>query len=428
MRFNIRIHKLGFFRVFTLFVMIFSVIRGFVPLLTGNAILALPTYGFSFILGVLLSLFGLYLALFKNNQIVSKQFRLLLFANLVSLLFWWIPVLVFSQSFNDKVAFFYTGLFPFSILCFSQVPEKFIITALKITTVAVAGAVICDYLLLNTNLVPNGYSLAIKYQLLLRPESFVGFGRTGNTLRAVGILGPRPHDSGSLLAVLSVYWIASLLLRSEAKKFTFIFPLISVCGLLMTQTASNILVFCLGLFVIMLSYWKNNKSTTVLFLVAFVLVFFASFFMFNIFLDIKPVFLTQWLKRIGSNGAWVQMMSLGIEDFGNDLFGVFIGHGTSLGFSNVGNVSEVAFIKLLVELGLITWMIFIFTLTYPILWFISNKNVDKQLAMPYIGAIFTGLVSLWHYGTILRTTNIFVFFALYACALKLLKNAQGKKL
>ncbi|EPG82598.1 hypothetical protein LEP1GSC048_3751 [Leptospira santarosai serovar Shermani str. 1342KT] len=48
------------------------------------------------------------------------------------------------------------------------------------------------------------------------------------------------------------------------------------------------------------------------------------------------------------------------------------------------------------------------------LFFRKNSNL---LCTPYISAIF---VTLWHYATIIRTSNIFIFYSIYALALKIL--------
>jgi hypothetical protein len=429
LRLPIKNTKLRLLSVFALFVLIFSVIRGFVPLLAGNASLVRLTYNFSFILGILFSLFGLYSVLSKKNQIISKQLRLLLLANFVLYIFWWFPVIVFSPSFNFKIAFFYTGLFPFAIIGFAKLPEKYLITALKIISVTVAGSVIWEFLLLNTNLVLNGYNLAMKYQLLLRPENFEVFGRTAGMMRPVGILGHRPHDAANLLAILSVYWVAMLFRKSTHKISIYIISVISISAMLMTQSASNILAFFMGIFFIMSIYRRKLfKFTSYLYLLYYMLILAGIGFLSKVFLGVKYDFLFQWLRRTFSGSVWADMVSLGITNIGKDLLVVFTGHGSSLGFSSVGNTSEIAFIKMLVEFGLITWIVIMIILIYPVWCYALNRSKDKQLALPYIVGIIVGVVSLWHYGSVLRTTNIFVFFALHACALKIFANERINKI
>jgi hypothetical protein len=151
-------------------------------------------------------------------------------------------------------------------------------------------------------------------------------------------------------------------------------------------------------------------------------------FLSKVFLGVKYDFLFQWVRRIYPDGAWVDMMSLGITNIMKDLLVVFIGHGSSLDFSSVGDVSEIAFIKMLMEFGLIAWIVIMIILIYPIWCYALNPSKNKQLALPYIAGIIVGVVSLWHYGSVLRITNIFVFFALYACALKIFANERLNKI
>ena len=418
---NIKNTKLGFLGKFAFIVLIFSVARGVIPLLTNNANLARPTYTCSFVLCALFSLFGLHLALVKKNQMVSKQLRLLLIVNLALCVFWWIPVIIFSSGFNFKVTIFYMGLFPFAIFGFVRLPEKYLVIALITITLLVAGTIIWDFIELNTTFISNGYDLAIKRQLLLRPESFMAFGNTAGLMRPVGILGPHPHDAGNLLAILSVYWVAMLLREDRIKIGIFLIFVIAVIGMLMTQSASNIVAFFVGiLFIIGVYRKKILKFTKNLRIFPSILVVLIIIFLFTKYLGIKVDMLWQWSKRISPEGAWGDMMAFGITDIGRDFFVALTGHGSSLELSKIGDVSEIGFVKLLMELGLISWIIFLIILVYPIWYYALSRSKNKQMALPYIAALLVGFISLWHYGSVLRTTNEFVFLALYACALRIL--------
>jgi hypothetical protein len=248
-------------------------------------------------------------------------------------------------------------------------------------------------------------------------------------MRPVGILGHRPHDAANLLAILSVYWVAMLFRKSTHKISIYIISVISISAMLMTQSASNIVAFFMGIFFIMSVYRRKLfKFTSYLHLLYFILILTAVGFLSRIFLDMKYDFLFQWLRRTFSGSVWANMVSLGITNIGKDLLVVFTGHGSSLGFSSVGNTSEIAFIKMLMEFGLIAWIAIMIILIYPIWCYVLNRSKNKQLALPYIAAILVGVISLWHYGSVLRTTNIFVFFALYACALKIFANERFTKI
>ena len=411
---------MGFFGVFALIVLVFSVTRGFVPLLTGNAALARPTYNLSFVLGVFLSLMGLYLALFKKSHVTPKQLRLLLIGNFILHLIWLLPIVIYNPERNLIVGFAYTGLFPFAVFGFTRIPEKYLTAALAVCTLLLAGTVMWDFVELNTTLIPGGLDLAVKRQLLLRPDTFTAFGNTAGLMRAIGILGTYPHDAGNLLAILSTYWIALLFRQGGSKIAICIISALAISGMLMTQSAANIVVFFVGVFFIIATYRRKIFNftgaagiLTALGTVAVMLYVFANY------LGIESGMLWQWSKRIGPGGSWGDMMSLGITDVGRDLLTVFIGHSSSLGLSKVGDVSELGFIKIIMELGLIPAAVFLIVFIYPTWRYISTKGQGKQSALPYVAAILVGFISLWHYGSVLRTTNEFVFFTLYASAMKI---------
>lgn len=424
---DINIPRLGFFGIFALIVLVFSVTRGLVPLLTGVASLARPTYGFSFIFGALLSLLGLYLALFKRSRVIPKPLRLLLIINFVLHVVWLFPVVIFNPKPNFLISFAYTGLFPFAIFGLIRIPERYLTATLAIFTLLVAGTVMWDFIELNTTLIPGGFDLAVNRQLLLRPESFEAFGRTAGLMRPVGILGPRPHDAGNLLAILATYWIALLFRQGGSKTAICAISALAISGMLMTQSAANIATFFVGLLFIITAYRRKIFTFTGTLSILTALGTGAlMLYVFANYLGIESGMLWQWSKRIGPDGAWGDMMALGIADAGTDLLAVLIGHGSSLGLSNVGNVSEVGFLKMLLEFGLISWVVFLTILIYPAWRYISTKGWDKQSALPYIAALLAGFISLWHYGSVLRTTNEFVFFALYARALKILADERRR--
>ena len=180
---NSRKSKLGLISAFALTVLVFSVTRGLVPILTKNASLATPTYFTAAILGVLLSCYGLNAALFTNSREIGKLLRTLLVINLLFFLVWLIPVVILRLEFNSISEIIYIGLFPFSIYALIKIPEKIIIPTLSFLTLVIAAFVILEFIELNTFLIPNGHSLAFERQALLRPGVFEAFGKTGYLFR-----------------------------------------------------------------------------------------------------------------------------------------------------------------------------------------------------------------------------------------------------
>lgn len=406
-------------------VLILSVARGLIPLTFGSSALSRPTYTMSFILGLFLSFPGLYWACFKRTSAFPKNLRLLLLTNLLLIVIWWIPIVTFNREPNFVISLAYAAIFPFSIYGFFRIPEKHLTAALALVTTIIACSVIWDFIELNTSLIPGGYDLAVARQMVLRPDTFMAFGGTGDLRRAVGIFGDRPHDAGNLLAVLSIYWIARLFRTNDSKLAICLISALSIPAMLMTQSASNIAAFFVGLIFVTAGYRKSIPRAGVLrtFLAA-AGVGACVLYVFTNFLEINPTMLWRWSERIGPGGAWKEMTALGITNPGVDLLTALIGHGSSLEFSRVGSITELGFLKILMEYGLPTCAVFLALLFYPVWRYFCSNSPDKRFSLPYVAPVLVGFVSLWHYGSVLRTTNIFVFFALYAHALNVSGNGS----
>ena len=82
--------------------------------------------------------------------------------------------------------------------------------------------------------------------------------------------------------------------------------------------------------------------------------------------------------------------------------------------SSVGLWTELAFVKILFEYGILHTIIIFLLLSMPCILYLFKKHYMNKLEIfPYVIAIFIGFLTLWHYGSVVRTTNIFGFFAIY---------------
>jgi len=69
-------------------------------------------------------------------------------------------------------------------------------------------------------------------------------------------------------------------------------------------------------------------------------------------------------------------------------------------------------------MGIITFSVFMFVTGFPLYLFLSsNKYLRIKMIVPAI-TVFTGLLTLWHYGSLYRSTSIFLFFAFSSIILK----------
>ena len=102
----------------------------------------------------------------------------------------------------------------------------------------------------------------------------------------------------------------------------------------------------------------------------------------------------------------------------------WIGHGYS--FNSEYIISEVAFIKSLHQFGLATSLILFTLLFYPIWFYFRNPRI-LLTSIPYLAPIVFGFISLLHYGSLFKITNIAIFYLFYALFFKLSINTLNNK-
>ena len=398
--------------VFALGVLIFCVTRGVIPILFADPGLAKPTYIISFLFGITLSLYGLYFCLFASHRTNFQLPRKLMIINLALYLIWWIPIFFFKNDIDWLLAPVYSGLFLFSAFVFSRVPTKLVSQALGFLTIVIAGFLIVEYIEVNTFFFGNRLEAAFQRQKILRPEIFEAWSRTGDFIRPNGLFGFRPHDSANALAVLSVFWL-SLSLTSK-RVLPFVLGLVSFAALLMTTSASNILAALGGIIFVQVVICKKMMYERKLITLLIFFIIGSAVFISILYGTADQIpFLWAWTYRVSSEtGAWSEMIELGSFSLGDGL-SLFIGHGISFEISTLFNNSEIGLLKNIAELGIFHFALFLYVLLYPY-FFYRKQLLFNQDALPYVAAVLVGVLSLWHYGSLLRVTNAFIFLALYA--------------
>lgn len=418
--------------VFALAVLVFSVTRGLVPILTNNGSLAQPAYNTAFFLGVVLSCYGLHAALFTSRRLIGKRLRRLLVINFFLSLYWLVLLMMLLKVDAITLTAVYVGLFPFSVYALIKIPEKILIPTLGLLTLIISAFVILDFISINILLIPGGPDLAFARQTLLRPDSFEAFtlGKP-NLYRPNGLLGSM-HDSGNMLAMFFVFWLAMLFRVGSHRILTSVVAIAAMIGLLFTQSATNIVAALVGVLFVFAACRKRIISVRgvlpVLTLLLTSIVGIWGLIRYEIDLDN----LWAWSARVDpETGDWDTFTSFrhtGLWGWG-ELFALLFGHGQSLYVSQVSRASEIGILSTLMELGLVHWIVFLILLVYPIGLFFSRQFKGcRHFVIPYVAVVFVGVLSLWHYGSVLRTTNIFVFFALYAQARRIFTESLDREL
>ena len=55
-------------------------------------------------------------------------------------------------------------------------------------------------------------------------------------------------------------------------------------------------------------------------------------------------------------------------------------------------------------------------LVYPVYNYLNNKRNNTNLYS--VIAVFVAILTLWHYGSLVRSTSIFIFYAIYSISVR----------
>lgn len=399
-------HNLSFgFSIFACVFVLLSSLRGWIVINAGIpaefvyytvaiVLLALSFYGF-------LSRYS-----FKGSLYISL--RSLLMINLLLGLINIFVDMFFGQSIDASV--FYIYLAPYFIFLISKVSRVRLDTVILLIALILSWSIIDNFLISIQG--PEGQNLILEYNQKLRPE-LQSISRTGDFFRVGGYTG-NPHDAANVMGICLIYLMLSFL---SNKKISFLLGAIfSLFSLLLTQSAANI-VLCASvlLFFVGLAMINIRKFKYIIpFIVLIILVFWAILLLGD--------FASIFIKRLDEDGDWSGMLKgLQSSDYIITILHLTFGHGTA--FASEHMYTEVAFLKILLELGLFHWLILLAILIYPIIIYSKIKKKSFLLftdVSPALGAILFGFISLLHYGSVFRVTSVFLFYTIYAIAVSVL--------
>jgi hydrogenase maturation factor len=122
-------------------------------------------------------------------------------------------------------------------------------------------------------------------------------------------------------------------------------------------------------------------------------------------------------KRLaGEGGQWTKM-ARGL-DMGTLLSSIpffLVGHAAAYG--NGIAETEIAHVKILSQLGILHTTVLYSVLLYPVVLFVRVRRSCAG-ALPAVAVICFGVLSLTHYGSLMRSTNVFLFYAVYSVCLR----------
>jgi hypothetical protein len=383
----------GFFSWIVVIIFIFTTLRGWV-ILNLNMSTEL-VYGFSSILIILLSAYGFNCRLkIKNTHLTSL--RNLMLINGLFGCYYIIGTQLLGGVINVSVLYMY--LLPYIIFLFLRISPDKIHIGFFLIFIGISFSVIDNFRISLSG--ADGILYLEDYNAKLRPLVFEAMSRSGDYLRVGGYTGSY-HDSANILGMLgSYYYVKSIIDKSI---FFIIIAAIALVVMMLTHSAANIvlaLITCL----IFTTYIAVKKPTFGIWLLILIIAIVGTLIV-SIFPDALA-----FTDRIGEYGDWEGMTNkLGLEMIVSSSF--WLGFGFSTGSEFIS--TEVAFLKGVLELGVIPATLLYWILIYPVYISLSIKSQSFQ-TLPYLAAIVFGFLSLAHYGSLFRVTNIAIFYAMYA--------------
>jgi hypothetical protein len=394
-----------------LIILVLGSVRGMVVLALG--VHSQTIYNLTASLIIILSLYGYHKRqVFDNPRL--KCLKNLFYINLFLGLAYAALECLLGSGFESSVVYLF--LLPFSLFLFMLVPTPYLKMAITVITVLIAYSVLDNFV--ESLQGAEGYHNLIDYNEKLRPDTFEALSRTGKYFRASGYTG-NYHDSANILGMTGVYFFTSYLITG--KWLNLGLSLLAISSILLTQSATNILVLiatCLVVSAYVLVCRWNSKT---LFLLLTIIALIA--FIFTNYADYLLIF----TERIDSDADWDGMTRhLNLSAFFKAMPFFIAGHASAFG-SQIVEV-ESALLKGVFQLGIVHASIFYLILIYPIVLFLKNRT-SCFAALPAVAAIFFGFMSLLHYGSLFRVTSIALFYAIYAiCLISIARSQDSKEL
>lgn len=398
--------------ILPLTVLFLSINRGLIVLLAGGRLSTQLFYYGVTIFCISVSLIGM---IRKKNQIIGgNMLHRILLINLLVYIYWIVIEMSLGGDKESVSYFLRMALIPFLIYMFLDINKNVLIRMLFVVSVIVSVSCILDFILLNTNVIANGKDFYLAYQRLLRQDGKPLLRHVASIYRAMGITGDS-YDSGNLMAILSVFWFGMLATRKS--RYLIIFVPAFFISLLMTFSVSNIIAAFVGVAVIIIYKMRSLKSRDIFVAISACIAGYLMCFLTSHFFNFNWSLITMWTKKF-QKAELETMTAIGGSDYFSDIFMLFAGHSQTVRISNVPSVTEFAVLKMAYHSGFFVLMMSLLLMLYPVLCFLKSPKHTRKMMLPATVAVGVGVLSLWHYGSVIRSTNIFLFYTMFAIAIR----------
>lgn len=309
----------------------------------------------------------------------------------------------------------YLFLAPFAIFLFLRVPPLYLEIAAAIITIAISFSVIGHFNLSLESVVD--FDKAFEYIDKLRPDLSTGVqgkGRTAEFYRASGYTG-NPHDSANILGMLSLFCLFRFILDNKVVHFALF--LVAAYALALTQSATNISI-AIACSAIFYGYLLKKRGSWLICIVGC-----STVLVISVLALLSDGAMSVFARRMGGGGDWEGMFNqIGSEEVFSALPYYWLGHAHSLGSQAVD--TELAFLKLISQLGLIHAIVLFCIMLFPIFYYVKTRNPPFS-AVPSLAIVLFGFMSLLHYGSVFRVTSVFLYFMFAAISIDLIVTAKS---
>ena len=396
-------------RFISVLLLIVSSLRFLIILIFGIIPSSTINYFSTIILFVFVIIFSKPVIVFFERN-TSNLYQIILLNFVAGILWFSTSCLINGFSIGSVREFLLIFIAPFSILIFLKVSKSTINSTIKFIVFVISLSCLLDFTV--SNFFPGGFiGSEIKNYYLMKitpPETEIVPARIGNLMRSHGITGSY-HDSANILTFTLIFLIGDFFEKKSSKILNTLLIFLGLFALITTLSLANIIAFFVGLLIINFSRTKYLIPRTILSFsfIYVILLFFDS--NFNLFEYVLP--------QLDPSGVKFQaMLNTGSSTGIQNIISFIFGHENLTNISNIGYFSEAAFVVLFTKLGLIPFFTLMVLLVYPVYNYLNNKRNNTNLYS--VIAVFVAILTLWHYGSLVRSTSIFIFYAIYSISVR----------
>ena len=392
-----RVNTLGAWLI-ALTIIILS-IRGVIVL--NSPLSANTVYITTAIIALILSTYGFIICRqYKNDELILLR-NLLILNGLLTVINVAVDFLL-GAPFDPPTLYYSLG--PYIVFLLLRVPTFYLKVAIGVIGIAISYSVCGNFY--DTLQGEAGIQKIFEYNLKLRPEVFEAFSRTGEFIRVGGYTGSY-HDSANILGMTGVFFFVRFLLKK--KLFDLILSGGVLFSLLLTQSATNIVVAILTIFLFGGYILLRSRGLKIYLYLS--LAFASVIVLDELFSGIMTIF----VSRVGPEGDWEGMTNrLDANSLLSSFPFMLVGH--AAGFGSASIETEIGLLKGVLQWGIVHAVVVYWILLYPVFRYVKIRSICFD-ALPSVAAISFGFMSLLHYGSLFRVTNIFLFFSFYAISL-----------